>query len=256
MPVAGSAVGWLSPPAVRHAGLRSGQEHDLAESGSPFELFERVRDAVERVGRCDGKFDGSGGKQVCQFAEHGRYLRVGQGCRPGHFYAEFGRGGREDDGLDPGDLYAQVSGERSHPIRGQAPTPTLTPVPVATRTDVVDTSKGTVHMVLGGGGTSAPSNGLFFHPPQCRVITGVGDPNPTTGKRPPIYLTENAPWSAVRDAAAPYGFAAFTVDPGTHPGATTSLTVTYYEVLGAEGKLHPFETFTLQRPRSDTPTHR
>jgi len=45
-----------------------------------------------------------------------------------------------------------------------------------------------VHMVLGGGGTSAPSNGLFFHPPQCRVITGVGDPNPTTGKRPPIYL--------------------------------------------------------------------
>jgi len=146
--------------------------------------------------------------------------------------------------------------ERSHPIRGQAPTPTLTPVPVATRIDVVDTSKGTVHMVLGGGGTSAPSNGLFFHPPQCRVITGVGDPNPTTGKRPPIYLTENAPWSAVRDAAAPYGFAAFTVDPGTHPGATTSLTVTYYEVLGAEGKLHPFETFTLQRPRSDTPDHK
>jgi len=46
------------------------------------------------------------------------------------------------------------------------------------------------------------------------------------------------------------------VDPGTHPGATTSLTVTYYEVLGAEGKLHPFETFTLQRPRSDTPDHR
>jgi len=146
--------------------------------------------------------------------------------------------------------------ERSHPIRGQAPTPTLTPHPVATRTDVVDTSKGTVHMVLGGGGTSAPSNGLFFNPPQCRVITGVGDPNPTTGKRAPIYLTENAPWSAVRDAAAPYGFAAFTVDPGTHPGATTSLTVTYYEVLGAEGKLHPFETFTLQRPRSDTPDHK
>ena len=88
---------------------------------------------------------------------------------------------------------------------------------MATRTDVVDTSKGTVHMVLGGGVTSAPSNGLFFHPPQCRVITGVGDPNPTTGKRAPLYLTENAPWSAVRDAAAPYGFAASPWTPEPTP---------------------------------------
>ena len=34
----------------------------------------------------------------------------------------------------------------------------------------------TVHMVLGGGGTSSPSNQLFFDPPQCRVITAVGAP--------------------------------------------------------------------------------
>ena len=45
--------------------------------------------------------------------------------------------------------------ERSHPIRGQQPNHTLTPIPTATATDVVDTSKGTVHMVIGGGGTSA-----------------------------------------------------------------------------------------------------
>ena len=141
--------------------------------------------------------------------------------------------------------------ERSHPIRGAAPTPTRTPVPASTRTDVVDTSKGTVHMVLGGGGTSAPSNQLFFTPPRCRVITKVGDPDPKTGKRPPVYVTEDAPWSAVRDAANSYGFAAFTVDPGTHRGGLTTMQVTYYDVVGTDGALKPFETFTLQRPRSD-----
>jgi hypothetical protein len=50
---------------------------------------------------------------------------------------------------------------------------------------VIDTTKGTVHMVIGGGGTSAPSNQLFFNPPACRVITAVGEPDPATGKRPP-----------------------------------------------------------------------
>jgi 3',5'-cyclic AMP phosphodiesterase CpdA len=141
--------------------------------------------------------------------------------------------------------------ERSHPIRGATANPTRTPVPASTRTDVVDTTKGTVHMVLGGGGTSAPSNQLFFTPPRCRVITEVGAPDPATGKRPPVYVTEDAPWSAVRDAANSYGFAAFTVDPGTHPGGTTTMRVTYYDVVGTDGALRPFETFTLRRHRSD-----
>ena len=141
--------------------------------------------------------------------------------------------------------------ERSHPVRGQQPNPTRTPVPVATGTDVVDTSTGTVHMVLGGGGTSAPSNQLFFDPPQCRVITAVGEPDPATGKRPPVYVAESAPWSAVRNAAHSYGFAAFTVDPGTRRGGTTSLKVTYYDVIGTDGELRAFETFTLRRPRAD-----
>lgn len=141
--------------------------------------------------------------------------------------------------------------ERSHPIRGQEANATLTPVPRSTRTDVVDTTLGTVHMVLGGGGTSVPSNGLFFTPPQCRVITSVAPPNPTTGKRAPVYVTEPAPWSAVRDAANAYGFAAFTVDPGTRRGGMTSIVVTYYDVVGVGGELRPFETFTLTRPRTD-----
>ena len=105
-------------------------------------------------------------------------------------------------------------------------------------------------MVVGGGGTSSPSNTRFYTPPHCRVITAVGPPG-STGRRPPIYVNEPAPWSAVRNEAHAYGFAAFTVDPGTHPGAVTTMKVTYYDVLGPDGQITPFESFTLKRPRRD-----
>jgi hypothetical protein len=141
--------------------------------------------------------------------------------------------------------------ERSHPIRGWESNATRTPVPAAMATDVIDTSQGTVHMVIGGGGTSAPSNQRFFNPPQCRVITAVGEPDPATGKRPSVYVREQAPWSAVRNAAHSYGFAAFTVDPGSERGGVTTIKVTYYDVTGPDGQLAPFETFTLRRPRRD-----
>ncbi|GAA2344824.1 metallophosphoesterase family protein [Dactylosporangium salmoneum] len=140
--------------------------------------------------------------------------------------------------------------ERSFPIRGAQANDTLTPIPVSTDKSVSDTSKGTVHMVLGGGGTSAPSNALFFEPAQCRVITGVG-PVGSNGKRPPIYVQEDAPWSASRDKTNPYGFAAFTVDPGNHPGDATRMEVTYYSVSGPFGELTAVDTFTLVRPRRD-----
>ena len=139
--------------------------------------------------------------------------------------------------------------ERSHPIRGQQPNVTRTPIAAATGIDLIDTTQGTVHMVIGGGGTSKPSNGLFFDPPQCRVITAVGAPDPATGRRPPVYVREPAPWSAARNAAHGYGFAAFAVDPGSHPGDATTIKVTYYDVVGMDGHLEPFETFTLRRPR-------
>jgi len=142
--------------------------------------------------------------------------------------------------------------ERSHPIRGQEANQTLTPIPAATAVDAIDTTKGTVHMVIGGGGTSIPSNELFFDPPRCRVIVSVAPArDPATGKRAPVYVTENAPWFAVRNAAHAYGFAAFTVDPGSVPGGETSIKVVYYDVVGPGGQLAPFETFTLRRPRRD-----
>ncbi len=142
--------------------------------------------------------------------------------------------------------------ERSHPIRDRQANATLTPIPASTATDVIDTTKGTVHMVIGGGGTSLPSNQLFFNPPACRVITAVAAmADPATGKRAPVYATEDAPWSAVRNAAHAYGFAAFHLDPGSHPGGETTIAVTYYDLVGSNGQLAPFETFTLRRPRRD-----
>src|SRR5262249_44805086 len=125
---------------------------------------------------------------------------------------------------------------------------TLTPIPVSTATDVIDTTKGTVHMVIGSGGTSAPSNGLFFTPARCRVITGVGAPDPATGKRPPIYLTEDAPWSAVRDPAHAYVFAPSTAAPAK-PGAMPPIQAPYSAVPAPFGALPLAARFPPPRPR-------
>ncbi len=140
--------------------------------------------------------------------------------------------------------------ERSHPIRGTLGTDTLTPAPVATGTDVIDTSRGTVHLVIGGGGTSAPSNQLLFAQPRCKVLMGVGDFDPALRRKAPHYQPEAAPWSAFRDREHAYGFVAFDVDPG-RAGATTSITATHYAVDGPFGALTPVDGFTLTRPRAD-----
>ncbi|MDT5030766.1 MAG: hypothetical protein QOC94_937 [Actinoplanes sp.] len=142
--------------------------------------------------------------------------------------------------------------ERSLPVRGVvAGSETLTPNPVAGNTDVVDSSKGTTHMVLGGGGVSGTTNKAFFPVGKAKVITAVGAPPTPGAKHPSIYVYEDTPWLGVRDAEHPYGFAAFTVDPGSGPGATTRIYVTYYNVTVPTGDITPLETFTLQRERSD-----
>ncbi|WP_153412002.1 purple acid phosphatase family protein [Nocardia macrotermitis] len=140
--------------------------------------------------------------------------------------------------------------ERSHPVRGVLGTDTLTPKPADTRTDLIDTTKGTVHLVIGGGGTSAPSNALFFPDEQCRVVTTVGATDSGTGKKTPVYVQEQAPWSAFKDSEHPYGFCAFDVDPGT-PGGNTTIKATYYALTGPTNTLKVVDHFTLTRPRSD-----
>jgi Purple acid Phosphatase, N-terminal domain/Calcineurin-like phosphoesterase len=140
--------------------------------------------------------------------------------------------------------------ERSCAVRGALPTDTLTPNPVDTNHDVVDTSKGTVHLVIGGGGTSIPSNTKLFVEPRCRVLMSVGDVDPQTGKKTPRYIEEGAPWSVFRDKNNPCGFAMFDVEPG-QKGGNTTMAVTYYAIDGPFGEARPIDKFTLTRPRTD-----
>ncbi|SOX53414.1 hypothetical protein MAAFP003_2088 [Mycobacterium ahvazicum] len=141
--------------------------------------------------------------------------------------------------------------ERSHPLRGTESTDTRTPIAVDTH-DVIDTTRGTVHVVAGGGGTSAPTNGMLFPEPRCRVITGVGAFDASIGRKKPIYVVEDAPWSAFRDFENPYGFVAFDVDPG-QPGGDTSIKATHYALRGQLGAVAVVEQFTLTKPRGDKP---
>ncbi len=138
--------------------------------------------------------------------------------------------------------------ERTHPVRGWvAGSPARTPRPVASRTDIIDTTVGTVHVLLGFGGAENPSNEDLFDPPAASVVVGVEPRDDGPGRRP-VRVLEPAPWSAVRGRAEPYGFAAFRVDPG-EPGGPTRIEATVYGVSG--GQPVAFDRFTLVRPRGD-----
>jgi 3',5'-cyclic AMP phosphodiesterase CpdA len=174
--------------------------------------------------------------------------------------------------------------ERSFPVRGydsfvgvdavtgQA-VETRRPRPVTTNNrGPFDTSQGTVHLVLGGGGTNAPlddyghgmSNGL----PQAKVFTRPNRPSPTAmagvWARSAADAREDAIWSARRDPTSGYGIAVFDVDPGPALGGETTITVTYFHAPGADptnpssglmGAPNPsyteFESFTVVRHRSE-----
>jgi hypothetical protein len=141
--------------------------------------------------------------------------------------------------------------ERTHPVRGAESNDTMTPRPQASDKKHVDTTKGTVHMIIGSGGTSNPSHRMLSHDRSCHVITGLTHDRTDSGHRAPKYLIEEGPWSAVRDADHPYGFAAFAVDQAPVAG-TTTIDVTYYDVVGPGGQLKAFDTFKLTKPARST----
>jgi hypothetical protein len=174
--------------------------------------------------------------------------------------------------------------ERSFPVRGADPgvgrevatgavVNTLRPHPVTTTdSGVFDTSQGTVHLILGCGGTDAPLDEYGTDTAdgerQAKVFTRANRPVATSTAgiytRAAADAVEDATWSARRDTATGYGIAVFDVDPeGGESGGQTSITVTYYQALGADpvnpatgekGAPTPdyteFETFKLVRPRS------
>jgi hypothetical protein len=174
--------------------------------------------------------------------------------------------------------------ERSFPTRGYdsdvgwesatgVTVQTMRPHPVTTAdSGSFDTSKGTVHLVLGGGGTSDDTDTYLVDSkdgsPEAQVFTRHNAPEPGsapgTFTRPFADALEDATWSAKRNPATGYGIGVFDVDPGRFRGDQTSITYRYYQALGADpsnpgtgqkGAPNPdytlFETVTFHRDRSD-----
>ena len=174
--------------------------------------------------------------------------------------------------------------ERSFPVRGAdadaghevasgAVVNTLRPHPVTTTDNgVFDTSQGTVHLILGCGGTDANLDDYGTDPAdgkrQAKVFTHANRPALTATAdiyaRAVADAVEDAIWSAKRDTSTGYGIAVFDVNPDPEDfGGHTSITVTHYHAVGADpvnpttgakGAPTPdyteFDTFTLVRPRS------
>jgi 3',5'-cyclic AMP phosphodiesterase CpdA len=166
--------------------------------------------------------------------------------------------------------------ERSWPVRGcnhnvgrdaisGTAVDTCQPKPITTAEPAdgkFDTRLGTIHLILGGGGTSAPLDAYGVNPangrPQAKIITKANRPMPgiTAGTfiKPGADALEDAIWSARRDTATGYGIAVFDLDPGI-AGGKTSITIQYHHASGADRMPTPnyelFETLVLEKSRRD-----
>jgi Calcineurin-like phosphoesterase/Purple acid Phosphatase, N-terminal domain len=138
--------------------------------------------------------------------------------------------------------------ERTFPVRGVLPGSTLlTPAPRGSDPAEIDTTDGTVHMIIGGGGHSAPTPLSDFDSPHDGVLIVDVGPGSPQSQHPAVTTTEPAPWSAYRDLQTPYGFASFDVLPA-EPGGTTSITVTHYGAAALSSVYLPLDQFVLRKP--------
>ncbi|MGF7237423.1 MAG: purple acid phosphatase family protein [Frankia sp.] len=144
--------------------------------------------------------------------------------------------------------------ERTFAVRGVLDgSALLTPAPHGDDPATIDTTRGTVHMIIGGGGHSGFTPlSAFDTPHDGVVIHDVGPGDPST-QHPSLTTTEPASWSAYRDLATPYGFASFDVNPDGGRGATT-ITVTHYGAKAGSPRYAVLDRFTLTRPRSESGT--
>ena len=133
---------------------------------------------------------------------------------------------------------------------------------------VFDTSQGTVHLILGCGGTDAPLDDYGTDPPTAAPGQGVHPADqPALTSTPDVYAragadaVEDAIWSARRDTSTGYGIAVFDVEPGPEAGGQAGITVTHYHAVRRgpgqprhrhQGRADPdyteFETFPLVQP--------
>jgi hypothetical protein len=137
--------------------------------------------------------------------------------------------------------------ERMYLTRGVEPgSATLQPHVVDTALDNLDTTKGAMHVVVGTGGVGIPTPTYGTDATTQRPDASVTNDSGGTTSEP-------APYSAVRLPQYLYGFVSVDVDPGTAPGGTTALQLTYYPTSLA-GAPTAADTFTLRKPRRDAPT--
>ncbi len=147
----------------------------------------------------------------------------------------------------------------AHPVDTCQPKPVITAEPADGK---FDTSLGTIHFILGGGGTSSPldvyGTDSVTGRPQAKVITKANRPipGPVAGTfiKHGADALEEAIWSARRDTVTGYGVAVFDLDPGI-PGGKTSITLRYYHAPGADqvptSAYELFETVVVAKDRRD-----
>ena len=146
--------------------------------------------------------------------------------------------------------------ERSYVVSGTDSADTLRPAVVSTDLNVVDTDKGLVHIVLGGGGTSGHDD-VYSTDAAGGLVAQIHTlPNESFKQAPD--QTEAATWSAVRDpdTTHPWGLGVFDVDPGRFPGDKTSIKFTFYHTPAATAASpYPapveYDSFTAVRTRCD-----
>jgi Purple acid Phosphatase, N-terminal domain/Calcineurin-like phosphoesterase len=121
--------------------------------------------------------------------------------------------------------------------------------PTAVQTDAIeidgeqawDTSKGTVHLVVGGGGASSTIGETFD------AATGLAQAHPFAAPAGNTQAVEDAPWLGFYDAVNAYGYAVFDVDPGDGPGQT-SITFQWFSVsTDTPSPTAPLEKFVFTR---------
>jgi 3',5'-cyclic AMP phosphodiesterase CpdA len=166
--------------------------------------------------------------------------------------------------------------ERSWPVRGcndhvgrdlqtGEPVNTCQPQPVMTSEPAdgrFDTRLGTIHLILGGGGTNAPTDIYGSNPlsgiPQAKVITRANRPLP--GPLAGVFIKEGADavedaiWSARRNTVSAYGIGVFDLDPGEAHQPTT-ITMRYFHAPRIDqpgtSDYELFDTIVLAKERRD-----
>ena len=108
---------------------------------------------------------------------------------------------------------------------------------------VFDTSLGTVHLVVGGGGAGSTIGETID------AETGFTQAHPfASSNGNNVQALEDAPWLGFYDTVNAYGYGVFDVDPGDRPGET-SITFQWFSVppTGSPLPTTPVEKFTFTR---------